>query len=674
MNEKPNVFLCYAKEDVDRVESLYERLKNEGCSPWMAEKDIPAGKKWKDEIMKNIRNSDYFLAFLSQNSINKIGMIQKEIKEALEVFKEKKPEDIFIIPLRLEDCEVPEELKHFQWLNLNDSTAWADLLKSLYEGRKESEQSVGSSKKKTYSINSIPNHICESYSTDFAILFCSEDFKGITQITTSLEPDDLIPVPDLDILEQIRRREGTHSITLVLEKLGTTMIRNATIGYYNRDKIISELDTLLKRKTNIYIVYAITHFRNKPFKELTIFIGGDGYRSNQLTLLSILDRTRDLSQAMMRKAVAMFPETPALHGGRKGEWIILDRTGGSIQDLSNEAIVALGSYIIPKGIIFLNNFKEDRAVERGLFPAFPNNDFIYPDIAGPDVLSTAYWEQMCLSWRRQGLDLKYFSCLPSRFNGRFSTSAKVVGYGIAATIIKLAESCFKNKKRKQLSFLLEALGKVGKYTIEALQKKYNVPSTNITAFDPDKKACKEAKQKYQILTFCNNHEDFYDHVLSSSYDIWVNNGLGDNTTPTMIQKLLDHDVKLFCGAANNIFEIKTRSKSLKRIFSSGAWAWPDEVANGGGFAMAVFDMYYRCQSQSSNIIIDEQKIFNTIVARLENIVKITVQNNGQTLSGEEIWERALDFIDRQADKSLQSEPLSDNDMLEMVNLKNWRLL
>lgn len=51
----------------------------------------------------------------------------------LDVALEQPDETIFIIPLRLDDCEVPERLNKWQWLNLfpNKAKSNATLLKSL---------------------------------------------------------------------------------------------------------------------------------------------------------------------------------------------------------------------------------------------------------------------------------------------------------------------------------------------------------------------------------------------------------------------------------------------------------------------------------------------------------------------------------------------------------------
>jgi hypothetical protein len=113
----------------------------------MDEKDIHPGEKWESAIQSAIRHSDFVLVCLSANSINKRGFIQKEIKYALDIWQEKLEIDIFLIPIRLEDCEVPISLHSFQWLDLFEENGWKSLFEAIQEGMKrraiveEAEQS-----------------------------------------------------------------------------------------------------------------------------------------------------------------------------------------------------------------------------------------------------------------------------------------------------------------------------------------------------------------------------------------------------------------------------------------------------------------------------------------------------------------------------------------------------
>jgi hypothetical protein len=136
------IFLSYAREDEDKVKELYQRLSDAGFEPWMDKKDILPGEIWKSRISQAIRESDFFLACLSRNSVNKRGWIQREIKDALDIWQEKLDSDIYLIPARLEDCEVPERLGDFQWVDLFEEEGWTRLAKAIQEGLKRRAQAA----------------------------------------------------------------------------------------------------------------------------------------------------------------------------------------------------------------------------------------------------------------------------------------------------------------------------------------------------------------------------------------------------------------------------------------------------------------------------------------------------------------------------------------------------
>jgi len=134
MNVAAQIFLSYAREDEEQAEDLYQRLSDAGLKPWMDKKDILPGERWKSSIRKAIQGSDFFLACLSANSVTKRGFLQKEIKDALDVWEEMLDSDIYLIPARLQDCEVPKELREFQWVDLFEANGWTRLVEAIQVG------------------------------------------------------------------------------------------------------------------------------------------------------------------------------------------------------------------------------------------------------------------------------------------------------------------------------------------------------------------------------------------------------------------------------------------------------------------------------------------------------------------------------------------------------------
>ena len=110
------VFLCHASQDKPVVRELAQRLFVEGwIDPWLDEKKLLPGQDWRLKIEEAVETSDIVIICLSSNSVGKEGFIQKEMRYAKEISLEKPDETIFLIPLRLDDCETPRGLRSYQW-------------------------------------------------------------------------------------------------------------------------------------------------------------------------------------------------------------------------------------------------------------------------------------------------------------------------------------------------------------------------------------------------------------------------------------------------------------------------------------------------------------------------------------------------------------------------------
>jgi hypothetical protein len=115
---KLKVFLCHAIEDKPAVRILYNDLVKDGFDAWLDEEKLLPGHDWNLEIHKAEREANAIIICLSEKSVQKEGYIQKEIKFALDIAEEKPEGTIYIIPARLEPCEVPSKLKDRQWVDL----------------------------------------------------------------------------------------------------------------------------------------------------------------------------------------------------------------------------------------------------------------------------------------------------------------------------------------------------------------------------------------------------------------------------------------------------------------------------------------------------------------------------------------------------------------------------
>ena len=60
--------------------------------------------------------------------------MQREIRRAQELWNEKLEDDIYLIPARLNDCEIPGSLRRFHWVDLHDSSGFSRLLQAIQVG------------------------------------------------------------------------------------------------------------------------------------------------------------------------------------------------------------------------------------------------------------------------------------------------------------------------------------------------------------------------------------------------------------------------------------------------------------------------------------------------------------------------------------------------------------
>jgi|GEM_PF-1047852 len=125
------VFLCHASADKPKVRELYRTLKRRGVQPWLDAEDLIPGQNWEVEIPKAILSSDAIIICLTPNSVDKEGYVQKEIKFALDKAMEMPEGRIFLIPAKLEECDLPFSLKQYQAVNLYEKDGYTKLMKAL---------------------------------------------------------------------------------------------------------------------------------------------------------------------------------------------------------------------------------------------------------------------------------------------------------------------------------------------------------------------------------------------------------------------------------------------------------------------------------------------------------------------------------------------------------------
>lgn len=131
------VFISYAKEDYRFAEKLYSFLEERGFKPWLDKKRLLPGQDWSFTIKQSLKEANYIVLLLSNISVQKRGYVQREFKLALEYYEEKLDDDIYLIPLKIDDCSIPERLSKFQWVEYSDADCFELVCSSLDKQREK---------------------------------------------------------------------------------------------------------------------------------------------------------------------------------------------------------------------------------------------------------------------------------------------------------------------------------------------------------------------------------------------------------------------------------------------------------------------------------------------------------------------------------------------------------
>ena len=139
---KPRVFIAYVEEDLPFARKLYRAFEDNGFRPWLDKKKLMPGQNWPRAIEAAIHTSDFFVACFSRRATSKRGSFHSELRYALFCAAKVPLDEIFLIPLRLDDCAVPNRIsKQIQYLDLfpewdSGLSRLIAVIKAQDEGRK----------------------------------------------------------------------------------------------------------------------------------------------------------------------------------------------------------------------------------------------------------------------------------------------------------------------------------------------------------------------------------------------------------------------------------------------------------------------------------------------------------------------------------------------------------
>lgn len=129
--QRTHIFLIHAHKDRDKVYKLYKRLSRDGVDVWLDAERLQPGQDWRTAIRQALLGSAVVVVCLTGNFDQQRGYRHEELKLALEKARALPADEIFIIPVRLEPCDLPEALRHLQRVDVFKPGGYKKLLRAL---------------------------------------------------------------------------------------------------------------------------------------------------------------------------------------------------------------------------------------------------------------------------------------------------------------------------------------------------------------------------------------------------------------------------------------------------------------------------------------------------------------------------------------------------------------
>jgi hypothetical protein len=109
-SHRGHAFISYVNEDSAAVGELQHLLEAAGIPVWRDTDSLWPGEDWRAKIRDAItRDALVFIACFSSHSAARQKSYQnEELRLAVEQLRQRQPHDPWLIPVRFDDCPVPE--------------------------------------------------------------------------------------------------------------------------------------------------------------------------------------------------------------------------------------------------------------------------------------------------------------------------------------------------------------------------------------------------------------------------------------------------------------------------------------------------------------------------------------------------------------------------------------
>ena len=264
------MFISYSHEDSSKIKKFAFLLSLHGFDLWMDEKSLSSGDNYTTRILSGIHDSDIYLVFLSQASL-KSTWVGAEIDFALREKIERGR--LTIIPVLLEDVEIPVSLSNIDYLNARFSTQKAvEELSNRYQSEKIEHTDIV--------VSSVAFSISEETSVQIGPFNDSMTIDDLKEDSNRVLSDlrkkaygilmNFVSAADFDFQsEKPKFTNGLYEET-VIKKEGSTngsICERITVETVVYNPSMSKVNRLMKERLEVLNINAITFGFSIPLKE-----------------------------------------------------------------------------------------------------------------------------------------------------------------------------------------------------------------------------------------------------------------------------------------------------------------------------------------------------------------------------------------------------------------------
>ncbi|WP_322747925.1 MULTISPECIES: TIR domain-containing protein [unclassified Frankia] len=127
--DRGRVFISHAQADTDAARTLFRWLRKEGFTPWLAIEDLLPGQDWTQVLDRALQRSRVILVLLS-NATPLSAWQSREIR-AITRFERPPGDAPYVVPVRLEPCQMPAALQVLQSADLFAPDGYQRLVRAL---------------------------------------------------------------------------------------------------------------------------------------------------------------------------------------------------------------------------------------------------------------------------------------------------------------------------------------------------------------------------------------------------------------------------------------------------------------------------------------------------------------------------------------------------------------